>query len=69
MMFFQKKQKESPIFIYKGMTLTLKLLSQRNDSAKMSLLPAIRPPVIRVRYTTHKTPRRNLTAVYANILL
>ena len=49
------------------MTLTLKLLSRSNDSTKMPFLPSIRPSVIEVRIT-HKIPRGNLTAAYANIL-
>ena len=53
MMFFEKK--ESPTFIYNGMTLTLKLLSESSDSTKMPLLPAIRPPVIRARIVTPHT--------------
>ena len=40
-------KKEPPIFIYKGMILTLKLLSQSSDSTNMPFLPAIRPPVTR----------------------
>ena len=35
------RKKETPIFIYKAMTLTLKLLSRSSDSTKMSFLPAI----------------------------
>ena len=62
-----RKKNEPPIFIYKGMTLTLKLLSRSNDSTKMPFLPSIRPPVIELRIT-HKIPRGNLTAAYANIL-
>ena len=62
-----RKKNEPPIFIYKGMTLTLKLLSRSNDSTKMPFLPSIRPSVIEVRIT-HKIPRGNLTAAYANIL-
>ena len=47
-------KKEPPIFIYKGMTLTLKLLPLGRDSTKMSFLPAIRPPVIRIQiFTPH----------------
>ena len=42
-------KKEPPIFIYKEMILTLKLLSGSSDSTKMPFLPAIRPPVIRGR--------------------
>ena len=52
MMFFKK---ERPIFISKGMTLTLKLLSRSSDSTKMSFLPAIRPHIIRVRIVTPHT--------------
>ena len=37
------------------MTLTLKLLSQSSDSTKMPLLPAIRPPVVRIRIVTPHT--------------
>ena len=53
--FREKKKKESAIFIYNGMTLTLKLLSQSRDSTKVPLLPAIIPPVIRVRIVTPHT--------------
>ena len=49
------RKKETPIFIYKAMTLTLKLLSRSSDSTKMSFLPAIWPPVIRVRIVTPHT--------------
>ena len=52
-MFFQKK--EPPIFIYKGMTLTLKLLPQSSDSTKMPFLPVIRHPVIKVQIVTPYT--------------
>ena len=52
---FRKKKKKKNIFIYNGMTLTLKLLSQSSDSTKMPLLPAIRPPVIRVQIVTPHT--------------
>ena len=55
MMFFENK--EPPIFIYKGMALSLKLLSWRSDSTKMWFLPAIRPTVIKVPITT---PHRRL---------
>ena len=37
------------------MTLTLKLLSRSSDATKMPFLPAIRPPVIRVRRVTLHT--------------
>ena len=43
------KKKEPPIFIYKGMTLTLKLLPLSSDSTKMPFLPAIRPPAPVIR--------------------
>ena len=52
---FRKKKKESAIFIYNGMIMTLKLLSQSSDSTKGPLLPGIRPPVIRVRIVTPHT--------------
>ena len=54
----KKKKKESLIFIYKDMTLTLKLLSQISDSTKMSLLLAIRHPAIRVRIVAPHTRLR-----------
>ena len=44
-MFFENK--EPPIFICKGMILTLKLLSRSNDLTKMLFLTATRPHVIR----------------------
>ena len=53
MMFFEKK--EQPIFIYKDMTLTLKLLSQSSDSTKTLFLPAIRSPAFKVRIVTPHT--------------
>ena len=40
------RKKEPPIFIYKGMILTLKLVTRSSDSTKMPFLPATRPPVI-----------------------
>ena len=52
---FRKKKKKKNIFIYNGMTLTLKLLSQSSDSTKMPLLPAIRPPVVRIWIVTPHT--------------
>ena len=57
-LFRKKKKKESLIFIYKDMTLTLKLLSQISDSTKMSLLLAIRHPAIRVRIVAPHTRLR-----------
>ena len=54
----KKKKKKSLIFIYKDMTLTLKLLSQISDSTKMSLLLAIRHPAIRVRIVAPHTRLR-----------
>ena len=52
-MFFEKK--EPPIFIYKDMTLTLRLLSRSSGLTKMLFIWAIRPPVIRVRIVTPHT--------------
>ena len=46
------QKKEPPIFVYRGMMLTLKLPSRSSDSTKMPFLPAIRP-------------RRALAAAYA----
>ena len=43
------RKKDPPIFIYKGMTLTLKLLPLSSDSTKMPFLPAIRPPAPVIR--------------------
>ena len=48
-------KKEPPIFIYKGMTLTLKLLSGSSGSTKMPFFPAVRPTVIRGQIITPHT--------------
>ena len=40
------RKKEPPIFICKGIILTLKLVTWSSDSTKIPFLPAIRPPVI-----------------------
>ena len=47
MMFFEKK--EPPIFIYKGTTVSLRLLPLSSNSTKMPFLPTIRPPTLVIR--------------------
>ena len=71
MMFFKKK-KETPIFIYKSMILTLKLLSRSSDSTKMPFLPASRPPVTRGQIVIpharlHADPQQQHMQIYCRI--
>ena len=67
MMFFRKK--EQPIFIYKDMTLTLKLLlSQSSDSTKMLFLPdLIGLLYLRYGYLHHTTPQDSTSNLNSSI--
>ena len=46
------RKKEPPVFVSKGMPLTLKLVSRISDSTKIPFLPAFRTPVIKGQIVT-----------------